>query len=62
VAEACREILDEAACACGSYPFAVAGPLDRSRRDLELFLLQHRLEPALARAGRQAIMSRWTGS
>jgi alkylation response protein AidB-like acyl-CoA dehydrogenase len=62
VAESCREILDEAARACGSYPFAVAGPLDRSRRDLELFLLQHRLEPALARAGRQAIMSRWTGS
>ena len=55
VAESCREILDEAARACGSHPFAVASPLDRARRDLELFLLQHRLEPALARAGRGAI-------
>ncbi len=55
VAESCREILDEAASACGSRPFAVADPLDRARRDLELFLLQHRLEPALVRAGRRAI-------
>ena len=55
VAGSCREILDEAAKACGSHPFAVADPLDRARRDLELFLLQHRLEPALVRAGRQAI-------
>lgn len=57
VADACREILDEAARACGSRPFAVADPLDRARRDLEVFLLQHRLEPALARAGREAIQS-----
>lgn len=56
VADACREILDEAARACGSRPFAIAGPLDRARRDLELFLLQHRLDPLLARAGRQAIL------
>ena len=55
VAGSCREILDEAARACGSHPFAVADPLDRSRRDLELFLLQHRLDPALVRVGRQAI-------
>ena len=58
VADACREILDEAARAAGSRPFAVADPLDRARRDLELFLLQHRLEPALARAGRAAIQER----
>ena len=58
IAGSCREILDEAARACGSHPFAVASPLDRARRDLELFLLQHRLEPALARAGRQAITER----
>jgi alkylation response protein AidB-like acyl-CoA dehydrogenase len=62
VAASCREIVDEAARACGSHPFAVAGPLDRSRRDLELFLLQHRLEPALARAGRQAITKGRSGS
>jgi alkylation response protein AidB-like acyl-CoA dehydrogenase len=55
VAGSCQEILDEAARACGSHPFAVAHPLDRARRDLELFLLQHRLDPALVRAGRQAI-------
>jgi alkylation response protein AidB-like acyl-CoA dehydrogenase len=55
VAASCREILDEAARACGSHPFAVASPLDRARRDLELLLLQHRLEPALARAGREAM-------
>ena len=56
VASACREILDEAARAVGSHPFAVAGPLDRARRDLQLFLLQHRLEPALVRRGRRAIV------
>jgi hypothetical protein len=58
VARSCREILDEAARAVGSHPFAVSGPLDRARRDLELFLLQHRLEPALLRRGRQAITER----
>lgn len=58
IAAASRTILDEAARACGSHPFATAGALDRSRRDLELFLLQHRLEPAIARAGRQAITER----
>lgn len=58
IAACCREILDEAARACGSHPFATAGPLDRGRRDLELFLLQHRLDPALVRAGRQAIQNR----
>ena len=56
VADSCREILDEAARACGSRPFAVADPLDRARRDLEVFLLQHRLEPLLAREGRRAIL------
>ena len=58
VAGSCREILDEAARAVGSRPFAISGPLDRARRDLELFLLQHRLEPALVRRGRQAISDR----
>src|SRR5215207_3711023 len=58
VALSCRMILDEAARAVGSHPFAVSGPLDRARRDLELFLPQHRLEPALIRRGRQAIVDR----
>lgn len=58
VAAGCRSILDEAARAVGSHPFATAGPLDRARRDLELFLLQHRLDPAVARWGRGAIGER----
>ena len=51
IADACRTLLDEAARACGSRPFARGGRLDRARRDLEVFLLQHRLDPLLARAG-----------
>jgi hypothetical protein len=58
VALSCRQILDEAARAVGSHPFTVSGSLDRARRDLELILLQHRLEPALIRRGRQAISER----
>ncbi len=55
IAQASRELLDEAARACGSHPFATGGALDRARRDLELFLLQHRLDPALAAAGGRAL-------
>ena len=58
VAAATRDILDVAARAVGSHPFATASDLDRARRDLELFLLQHRLEPALARIGKRAIEER----
>ena len=58
IAAAARDILDVAARAVGSHPFATASDLDRARRDLELFLLQHRLEPALARIGRRAIEQR----
>jgi hypothetical protein len=55
VARAAAAILDEAARACGSRPFATGAPLDRARRDLELLLLQHRLDPLLARRGRQVL-------
>jgi alkylation response protein AidB-like acyl-CoA dehydrogenase len=55
IADACRVLLDEAARACGSRPFATAGALDRARRDLEVFMLQHRLDPLLARAGRAVL-------
>jgi hypothetical protein len=48
IVDACRALLDEAARACGSRPFATAG-------DLEVFLLQHRLDPLLARAGQAAL-------
>lgn len=58
VAVAVRDILDVASRAVGSHPFATASKLDRARRDLELFLLQHRLEPALARVGKNAIEER----
>ncbi len=55
VSDACRGLLDEAAQACGSTPFARGTDLDRARRDLELFLLQHRLDPLLARLGSTAL-------
>jgi len=58
IAEAARALLDEAARACGSHPFATGGELDRARRDLLVFLLQHRLDPALARAGAVALAAR----
>ena len=55
IASACRRALDEAARACGSRPFAVGSGLDRARRDLEIFLLQHRLDPLVARVGAAAL-------
>ncbi|MBA2693529.1 MAG: acyl-CoA dehydrogenase family protein [Rubrobacter sp.] len=58
VAAACRLIVDEAERATGSHPFAAGGPLDRAARDVRLMLLQHRLEPQLARSGREAITER----
>ena len=51
IASACREIIADAATACGSRPLATGGALSRGRRDLDLFLLQHRLEPKLAAHG-----------
>ncbi|HEX4281245.1 MAG TPA: hypothetical protein VHZ27_10795 [Solirubrobacteraceae bacterium] len=58
ISDACRVLLDEAARACGSRPFVRAGTLDRARRDLEVFLLQHRLDPLLARLGDAALEER----
>lgn len=55
ISDSCRVLLDEAARACGSRPFARGGALDRARRDLEVFLLQHRLDQLLARAGEAAL-------
>ncbi len=59
VADACRSLLEEAARGCGSTPFVRGGALDRARRDLELFLLQHRLDPLLVRLGASAL-ERWS--
>lgn len=52
---AAKALLEVAAAACGSHPFVTAGPLDRARRDLETFLLQHRLDPLLARVGAERL-------
>lgn len=58
VADAARAILDEAERATGSRPPATGAALDRAARDLRLFLLQHRLEPIVARAGAAALEER----
>jgi hypothetical protein len=55
---AAKSILETAAAACGSHPFVTAGRLDRARRDLETFLLQHRLEPLLTRLGAAGLARR----
>lgn len=52
VAAAARALLDEAVRATGSRPLATGDALDRAKRDLDVFLLQHRLDPLVARAGR----------
>lgn len=62
ITDAVRTLLDEAARACGSHPFATGAGLDRARRDLELFVLQHRLDPMLARAGARELDRRGRGS
>ncbi len=51
ISDAAGRLLDEAARACGSRPLVTASALDRARRDLGVFLLQHRLDPLLARVG-----------
>jgi hypothetical protein len=52
---AAKAILETAAAACGSHQFVTGGRLDRARRDLETFLLQHRLDPLLARLGAERL-------
>ncbi|HEY2054109.1 MAG TPA: hypothetical protein VGH14_09260 [Solirubrobacterales bacterium] len=55
---AAKAILGEAAAACGSHPFVTGGRLDRARRDLETFLLQHRLDPLLVKLGAEGLAGR----
>ena len=55
VAEAGATIVQQAANATGSRPFATGTALDRARRDFELFVQQHRLDPLVARLGRGRI-------
>ncbi len=45
----------QAARVCGSRALIGASILDRSRRDLDLFLLQHRLDPKLAKIGAELL-------
>jgi alkylation response protein AidB-like acyl-CoA dehydrogenase len=58
LAAAIRALLDTAERALGSRPAATGTALDRAARDLRLFLLQHRLEPILARDGAAALAAR----
>jgi hypothetical protein len=55
---AAKLVLAEAATACGSHPFVTGGRLDRARRDLETFLLQHRLDPLLVKLGAEGLAGR----
>jgi alkylation response protein AidB-like acyl-CoA dehydrogenase len=49
--ECARLISSTAARVCGSRALIGASTLDRARRDLDLFLLQHRLDPKISRLG-----------
>jgi hypothetical protein len=44
-------ISDHSARVCGSRALIGASALDRARRDLDLFLLQHRLDPKITKLG-----------
>lgn len=55
LADAARLIAAEAARICGSRALAGGGTLDRARRDLDLFLLQHRLDPKLVELGARTL-------
>ncbi len=58
VADACRTVTGVGGAAAGARALAGGGDLDRCRRDLDLFLLQHRLEPMVARVGRAELERR----
>lgn len=51
IADAARTILDRGAATLGSRPLATGSDFERARRDLELFLHQHRLDPLVAKLG-----------
>jgi alkylation response protein AidB-like acyl-CoA dehydrogenase len=55
IATAAREVSALAAQACGARVLASGGTLDRARRDLDLFLLQHRLDPKVIELGRSLL-------
>jgi len=51
LADSARLISTLAAQVCGSRAFIDGGTLDRARRDLDLFLLQHRLDSKIVKLG-----------
>jgi alkylation response protein AidB-like acyl-CoA dehydrogenase len=55
LADSARLLSGLAAQACGSRPLVQGGALDRARRDLDLFLLQHRLDPKIAKLARSML-------
>ncbi len=55
LADAARLIAAAGARVCGSRALVGGGTLDRARRDLDLFLLQHRLDPKLVEIGARAL-------
>jgi alkylation response protein AidB-like acyl-CoA dehydrogenase len=56
--ECARLISDRAAQVCGSRALIGASTLDRARRDLDLFLLQHRLDPKVTKLGTELLDAR----
>ncbi|MGH2864603.1 MAG: hypothetical protein ACRDJX_05075 [Solirubrobacteraceae bacterium] len=60
LADAARLISTQAAQVCGSRALIGASTLDRVRRDLDLFLLQHRLDPKLVKLGTETLTARTT--
>ncbi|HEY5262162.1 MAG TPA: hypothetical protein VIJ33_08610 [Solirubrobacteraceae bacterium] len=50
-----RLISDQAARVCGARALIGASTLDRARRDLDLFLLQHRLDPKITTLGAELL-------
>jgi alkylation response protein AidB-like acyl-CoA dehydrogenase len=55
IADAARSIAGQAAQVCGSRALVGGGTLDRARRDLDLFLLQHRLDHELVGLGARTL-------
>ena len=58
IAEAAATISAEAVRLAGSRALVRGGGVDRAHRDLDLFLLQHRLEPKLVEVGERVLQER----
>jgi alkylation response protein AidB-like acyl-CoA dehydrogenase len=58
LSDASRLIAADAARVCGSRALIGGSDLDRARRDLDLFLLQHRLDPKLVELGAELLAGR----